>query len=89
MPARPFNVTAAIILGDAAAGSWGVHPVATPVGIALHIAGVLALGLVAALLAGQQRWAGPVMASVIVSVGAGILHLAIAEAVTDRRARSP
>ena len=77
MPARPFNVTAAIILGDAAAGSWGFNPVATPVGIVLHIAAVMALGVVAALMVGKWRWRRSVMASVIVSAGAGILHLAV------------
>lgn len=77
MPARPFNVTAALVLGDAAAGSWGLHPVATPVGVVLHITGVLALGVAASLLAGQRRWRRTVMTSVIVSAGAGILHLAI------------
>ena len=77
MPARPFNVTAAVILGDAAAGSWGFHRLATPVGFSLHIAAVLALGVAAAFLATRARRIGPVVASVIVSVSAAILHIAL------------
>lgn len=77
MPARPFNVAASLVLGDAAAGSWGFHRLATPVGIAVHIAAVLALGVLAAYIATRSRVARPMFASVMVSLGAGILHFLI------------
>ncbi len=77
MPARPFNVAASVLLGDAAAGSWGFHRLATPVGLALHVATVLALGIVAAFLATRVRRLRSVAASVIVSVTAAILHIAL------------
>ena len=77
MPSRPFNVAASVILGEAAAGSWGFHRLATPVGIVLHVGAVLALGVIAALLATRSRRLRTVGASVIVSLGAAILHLAV------------
>ena len=78
MPARPFNVAASVILGEAAAGSWGFHRLATPVGLAMHVIAVLALGVLAATLATRSRRLRAVGASVIVSVGAGIVHIAVA-----------
>ena len=77
MPSRPFNVAASVILGEAAAGSWGFHRMATPVGLALHISAVVALGMLAAVLATKSRRLRTVGASVIVSFGAAILHLAL------------
>ena len=77
MPARPFNVAAAMLLGEGAAGSWGFHRLATPVGLALHVVAVLALGVVAAFIATRSRSLRSVGASVIVSVGAGIVHIAL------------
>ena len=77
MPARAFNVAASLVLGDAAAGSWGFHRLATPLGVVLHVAGVLALGIVAALIATRSRRHRVVIASVIVSAGAGIMHFAL------------
>lgn len=77
MPARPFNVAASVILGDAAAGSWGFHRLATPVGFALHVIAVLALGIAAAFLVARARRLRSVGASVIVSVAAAILHIAL------------
>lgn len=77
MPARPFNVAASVVLGDAAAGSWGFHRLATPVGIAVHIAAVLALGILAAYIATRSRVVRTIAASVIVSLGAGILHFVL------------
>ena len=78
MPARPFNVAAAVLLGDAAAGSWGFHRVVTPVGVVMHVAGVLALGVLAALFTRRRITMRPsVVPSVIVSGGAGIVHMAL------------
>ena len=78
MPARPFNVAASMILGEAAAGSWGFHRLATPVGVVLHVVAVLALGMLAATLAVRSRRLRVVGASVIVSLGAAILHIVLA-----------
>lgn len=78
MPARPFNIAASMVLGDAAAGSWGFHPVATPVGVVMHIAGVLLLSVVAAGLGAGRTIRGATVISVIVSLVAGILHLMLA-----------
>ena len=77
MPARPFNVAASMLLGEGAAGSWGFHRLATPIGFALHVSAVLALGVVAAFIATRSRSLRSVGASVIVSAGAGILHVAL------------
>ena len=77
MPARPFNVAASVVLGEAAAGSWGFHRLATPVGIAVHVAAVLALGVLAAFLATRSRSLRAIGASVIVSLGAGIVHFVL------------
>ena len=77
MPSRPFNVAASVILGEAAAGSWGFHRLATPVGLVLHVGAVVALGVLAAVVATKSRRLRTVGASVIVSLGAAILHLAL------------
>ena len=77
MPARPFNVAASLILGEAAAGSWGFHRLATPVGFVIHVVAVLALGILAATLAARARRLRTIGASVIVSLGAAIVHLAL------------
>lgn len=78
MPARPFNVAASLLLGDSAAGSWGFHPVATPVGVMLHVAGVILLGIVAAALISARRRRSSFIVPVIVTAVAGIVHLMLA-----------
>ena len=78
MPARPFNVAASVVLGEAAAGSWGFHRLATPLGLAIHIIAVIALGMLAATLAARSRRLRSVGSSVIVSVSAAILHIGLA-----------
>ena len=78
MPARPFNIAASVLLGDAAAGSWGFHPVATPLGVVVHVAGVLLLGVLAAGVSAGRSMRGAMVVSVIVSLSAGILHLMLA-----------
>ena len=78
MPARPFNIAASLLLGDSAAGSWGFHPVATPVGVLLHVSGVIVLGIVAATLTSRRGRRSWLIAPVIVTAVAGIVHLLLA-----------
>jgi hypothetical protein len=69
-PARPFNVLAALLLGDRAGGIWGFHPVVTVIGVFVHVAVSLGWGLLFARLAGGLRGLRLAGAVLVVTIAA-------------------
>ena len=90
-PARPFNAIAALVLGARAEGIWGVDAAATSIGVLLHVALVLFLGVLFALLAAPLRGARLLVSAVLFSALVALagcralpasVHASVASAVT-------
>ena len=69
-PARPFNLLAALLLGDRAGGIWGFHPVVTTIGIVVHVVVTLGWGLLFARLARGMRGLRLAGAVLVVTIAA-------------------
>jgi hypothetical protein len=67
-PARPFNAIAALALGPGAQAVYGFSPLPTLLGILLHVAAMIAWGVVYELLVARTR--GYLTASLVVAVAA-------------------
>ena len=77
-PARPFNAVASLLLGDAAHGIWGFHPVVTVVGVIVLVALALVWGMLFARLAGKLRGLRLAGLALVVAAAALAVNLLIA-----------
>lgn len=68
-PAHPFNAIAATLLGSSAQATSGFAPAVTPLGILLHVAVMIGVGLVYAALVDRSR-RHPVIWALVVAAAA-------------------
>lgn len=74
MPARAFNAAGSIVLDRRTDGVWQFDALVTPVGVLVHIAWMIMLGIVLALVATNRRGIWLLLLAVLVSLAAFALN---------------